>query len=112
MSLDLMGLSDSQFPWHALEQPSMMCAFGRSAGTTTLNYWISKSSNVPPPAKPTGDAKPRKMKLLQILDRLQTLEDGLEHVSLLCSSLRRVCDLIVAVIGPGRVVPLSLRYAH
>jgi hypothetical protein len=86
ISLDLMGLSDTQFPWHALEQPCMTYAFGRSAGTTTLNCWISNSSSTPPPTKPTGDAKPRKMKLLQILDRLQRLEDGLEDVSrpLLC----------------------------
>jgi hypothetical protein len=81
ISLDLMGLSDAQFPWHALEQPCMTYAFGRSAGTTTLNCWTSNSSSTPPPTKPTSDAKPRKMKLLQILDRLQRLEDGLEPVS-------------------------------
>ena len=86
ISLDLMGLSDTQFPWHALEQPCMTYAFGRSAGTTTLKCWISKSSSTPPPTKHASEAKPRKMKLLQSLDRLQRLEDGLEDVSrpLLC----------------------------
>ena len=60
----------------------MAYAFGKSAGTTTLNYCVSKSGSSAPPANLTGDAKLRKIKLLQILDRLQKLESGLnEEVS-------------------------------
>jgi len=60
----------------------MAYAFGKSAGTTTLNHWASKSSSIPPKVERTGTALPRKMKLLQILDRLQHLEAGLgEDVS-------------------------------
>lgn len=79
VSLNMTGASDSQFPWLSLEQPCMAYAFGKSAGTTTLNYWVSKSSNREPPIKLAGDAKPRKLKFLQILDRLQQLENGLEE---------------------------------
>jgi hypothetical protein len=83
ISLNLMGASESQFPWLSLEQPCMAYAFGKSAGTSTLNYWASKSGSNSPPSKRTGEATPRKMKLLQILDRLQSLEGGLgEDVSL------------------------------
>lgn len=83
ISLDLMGTPESQFPWLSLEQPCMAYSFGRSAGTTTLNYWASKSSSNPPKSERTSTALPRKMKLLQILDRLQSLEAGLgEDVSL------------------------------
>jgi hypothetical protein len=79
ISLDLTGASESQFPWLSLEQPCMAYAFGKSAGTTTLNYWASKSGSNPPPSKRTSEAIPRRMKLLQILDRLQSLEGGLEE---------------------------------
>ncbi|KAI8943817.1 hypothetical protein NX059_001790 [Plenodomus lindquistii] len=79
MSLNMTGASDCQFPWLSQEQPCMAYAFGKSAGTTTLNYWVSKSSNSNPPTKFTGDSKPRKIKFLQILDRLQQLESGLQE---------------------------------
>lgn len=82
ISLDLVGSSENQSPWASLEQPSMAYAFGKSAGTTTLNHWTSKSSSITPKVERTGTAVPRKMKLLQILDRLQHLEAGLgEDVS-------------------------------
>lgn len=82
MSLNMTGASDSQFPWLSQEQPCMAYAFGKSAGTTTLNYWISKAGSMNPPTKFAGDTRPRKIKLLQILDRLQKLESGLyEDVS-------------------------------
>jgi hypothetical protein len=81
ISLNLTGATDSQFPWLSLEQPCMAYAFGKSPGTTTLNYWVSKSGSSNPPTKFAGTAKPRKMKLLHILDRLQQLEAGLEEVS-------------------------------
>ncbi|KAF2261642.1 hypothetical protein CC78DRAFT_469879 [Lojkania enalia] len=79
ISLNMTGPSDSQFPWLSLEQPCMAYAFGKSAGTTTLNYWVGKSGSSNPPTKFAGTSKPRKLKLLQILDRLQQLENGLEE---------------------------------
>jgi hypothetical protein len=81
MSLNMTGAADIQFPWLSLEQPCMAYAFGKSAGTTTLNYWVGKSGTGNPPAKLAGTAKPRKLKLLHILDRLQQLENGLGDVS-------------------------------
>ncbi|OAG11022.1 uncharacterized protein CC84DRAFT_516690 [Paraphaeosphaeria sporulosa] len=77
ISLNLTGAFESQFPWLSLEQPCMAYAYGKSAGTTTLNYYVSKSGSSHPPVKPTGEVKPRKIKFLQILDRLQHLEVGL-----------------------------------
>ncbi len=79
ISLNSTGNAESQFPWLSLEQPCMAYAFGKSAGTTTLNYWASKSGNKPPPSVRDSEAIPRKMKLLQILDRLQGLEGGLNE---------------------------------
>ena len=80
VSLNMAGTVDSQcFPWLCLEQPSMAYAYGKSAGTTTLNFWVSKSGSSPPPTKVAGDVRPRKIKFLQILDRLQQLENGLEE---------------------------------
>ncbi|KAL5446332.1 hypothetical protein PMIN06_007780 [Paraphaeosphaeria minitans] len=76
-SLNLTGASESQFPWLSLDQPCMAYAYGKSAGTTTLNYYVSKSGSIHPPVKPLGEVKPRKIKFLQILDRLQHLEVGL-----------------------------------
>jgi hypothetical protein len=79
ISLNMTGASDSQFPWLSQEQPCMAYAFGKSAGTTTLNYWVSKSGSSNPPTQFASDVKPRKIKLLQILDRLQKLESGLNE---------------------------------
>jgi hypothetical protein len=73
------GASDSQFPWLAHEYPCMAYAFGKSAGTTTLNYWVSKCGSSNPPMQFASEVKPRKIKLLQILDRLQNLESGLNE---------------------------------
>jgi hypothetical protein len=45
-SLNLTGASESdEFPWLSLEQPCMAYAHGKSAGTTTLNYYVSKSGS-------------------------------------------------------------------
>ena len=78
ISLNMTGPADSAFPWISLEQPCMAYAFGRSPGTTTLNYWVSKHGSSYPPVKFSGAVKPRKLKLLQILERLAQLEKGLE----------------------------------
>lgn len=79
ISLNMTGTQDNQFPWLSHEYPCMAYAFGKSAGTTTLNYWVSKSGTSHAPVKFAGDAQPRKIKLLQILDRLQRLENGLNE---------------------------------
>ncbi|KAF2118873.1 hypothetical protein BDV96DRAFT_610759 [Lophiotrema nucula] len=79
ISLNMTGPADSQFPWLSLEQPCMAYAFGKSAGTITLNYWTGISGSNNPPLKFAGNAKPRKLKLLQILERLQQLEKGLDE---------------------------------
>jgi hypothetical protein len=81
ISLNITGATESHFPWLSLEQPCMSYAFGKSAGTTTLNYWVGKFGSGNPPTKFVGSAKPRKLKLLQILDRLRQLENGLDDVS-------------------------------
>ena len=82
VSLNMTGASDVQFPWQTLEQPCYGYAAGKNAGTTTLNYWVSKSSSAHPPTKFTDNTRPRRLKFLQILDRLQRLESGLmEDVS-------------------------------
>jgi len=78
VSIDMTGNSESQFPWQSLEQPCMAYAYGKSAGTTTMNHWVSKAGSGYPAVKPAGGMKPRKIKFLQILDRLRQLEDGLE----------------------------------
>jgi len=78
ISLNLTGPADSSFPWISLEQPCMAYAFGRSPGTTTLNYWVSKHGSTYPPMKYGGHVRPRKLKLLQILERLAKLEKGLD----------------------------------
>jgi len=101
ISLNMTGASDSQFPWLSQEQPCMAYAFGKSAGTTTLNYWISKSGSSNPPTQFASDVQPRRIKLLQILDRLQKLESGLnDEVSL--QLLRRHLFTLsnIAHIGP------------
>jgi len=109
MSLNMTGAADSQFPWLSQEQPCMAYAFGKSAGTTTLNYWISKSGSRDPPAKLTEDTRPRKIKFLQILDRLQQLERGLpEDVSpQLCRRSFASLSLTVAARTPKKCTAIS-----
>lgn len=111
ISLNLTGTSESQFPWLSLDQPCMAYAFGKSAGTTTLNNWASKSGSNPPPSKRVSEAIPRKMKLLQILDRLQSLEGGLgEDVSLelRLEDSNSKCDLTFGLAESGRDATIPL----
>lgn len=79
ISLTMTGPEDSAFPWFSLEQPSMAYCFGRSPGTTTLNFRVSKSGTTHPPMQYASHARPRKIKLLVILERLRMLETGLEE---------------------------------
>lgn len=86
VSLTMTGSAERAFPWMSLEQPSQAYAFGRYPGTTTLNFRAGKSGTLTPGLH-FGQArvKPRKMKLLQILDRLRKLEIGLDTVGALYS---------------------------
>jgi hypothetical protein len=114
VSLNMTGVSDSQFPWLSQEQPCMAYAYGKSAGTTTLNYWVSKSGSSNPPTQFASDVQPRKIKLLQILDRLQKLESGLpEDVSVQSrAGYFGSAGLTFGAIGPREDVPRSLRDSH
>lgn len=92
ISQNMTGASENEFPWSSLEQPCMAYAFGKSAGTTTLNYWVSKSGSNNLPTKFAGEAKPRKLSLLKILDRLRKLESGLDEDVSLMIFIRRICS--------------------
>ncbi len=79
ISLAVTGARDSPFPWMSLEQPSMASCFGKAPGTTTLNFWVGKSGSLEQVVLYAADARPRKIKMLAILDRLRHLEAGLEE---------------------------------
>ncbi|KIV98447.1 uncharacterized protein PV09_09735 [Verruconis gallopava] len=74
ITLSMHGAPSSRFPWMSLEQPSMAFAFGKSPGTTTLTYYIGKSGSLQPPVAFGSKVKPRKMKLINILERLRDLQ--------------------------------------
>ncbi|KAF2421187.1 hypothetical protein EJ08DRAFT_672978 [Tothia fuscella] len=74
ISLTVMtGIGESSMPWVSLDQPCMRYAFGRSPGTTTLTFYIGKSGSLAPTVHYGSKAKPRKMKLIAILERLRDL---------------------------------------
>lgn len=80
VSLDMIPtVGEAAFPWNSLEQPSMGVCFGKSPGTVTLNYRVGRAALSVPQIPLGGKAKPRKIKLVQILDRLKQLETGLEE---------------------------------
>jgi hypothetical protein len=74
ISLSLTGPADSAFPWVSLEQPCMRYCFGKSPGTTTLTYYVGKSGSLTSSVHYASRQKPRKMKLIAILERLRDLE--------------------------------------
>lgn len=76
ITLPITGQADAKFPWCSLEQPCMGYAFGRSPGTTTLTYYVGQFGTTKSPLKYASKARPRKMKLIDILDRLRDLEVG------------------------------------
>lgn len=78
ITLPITGQADAKFPWCSLEQPCMGYAFGRSPGTTTLTYYIGQFGTPKCPLKYASKARPRKMKLIAILERLRDLEMGFE----------------------------------
>ena len=80
MSLSMEELTGAYSPWESLEQPSAMAAYGKSPGTTTLNYFVGKSGSLQHPMNFASRVKPRKMKLIAILERLQELQmQGLQE---------------------------------
>jgi hypothetical protein len=74
ITLTVTGPADSAFPWSSLEQPCMRYCFGKSPGTTTLTYYVGKSGSLAPAVHYASSQKPRKMKLIAILERLRDLE--------------------------------------
>ena len=83
ITLTMTGPADGAFPWASLEQPCMASSFGKSPGTTTLTYYISKSGSLQSAVQYGSKAKARKMKLIAILERLRELElQGLEEDNL------------------------------
>lgn len=78
ISLSFMGPKEGQDPWGSLEYPNMLYAFGKSPGTTTLNWFVGMRGHVRSPLD-FGDrpTRKRKIKLISILERLRDLEDGL-----------------------------------
>lgn len=79
MTLRVQGSGPPTYPWETLEQPSFAFGVGARPGTVTLNFWVSRSS-VMPPAIPLRDlgVVPREVELTQICERLKELEAGLE----------------------------------
>ncbi|KAI1117419.1 hypothetical protein F5Y14DRAFT_348270 [Nemania sp. NC0429] len=80
MTLRVQGSGPPTFPWETLEQPSFAFGVGARPGTITLNFWVGRSS-VMPPAIPLRDpgVVPREVDLTQIFERLKDLEAGLEY---------------------------------
>jgi len=78
MSATLTGPPDPLKPWETLEQPSLMSCFGDVPGSITLNYWLGISSSYQPAVEYKSNAEPRKVGLLWLLERIQSLEFGLE----------------------------------
>lgn len=74
MTLPMTGPAASKSPRYSLEQPCMGYAFGRSPGTTTLTYHVGGFGDLQSSIKYGSHARPRKMKLMAILERLLDLE--------------------------------------
>lgn len=81
-TLRLQGSGPPNYPWETLEQPSLAFGYGARPGTITLNHWASLSSAFPPliGLRDPG-VLPREVDLVQIFERLQDLEQGLEDDS-------------------------------
>ena len=76
ITLSQTGAAASKFAWCSLEQPCMGYAFGKSPGTTTLTYYVGGFGDVQSPTNFGSRARPRKLKLISILERLRDLELG------------------------------------
>ncbi|KAF2084742.1 hypothetical protein K490DRAFT_48520 [Saccharata proteae CBS 121410] len=77
VSLMMTGPAEVAYPWVALEQPCMAYCFGKRPGTTTLNYRVSRSGSLKPVLQYGAEVRPRRIKLMRVLDRLRVLEEGL-----------------------------------
>ncbi|QDS76947.1 hypothetical protein FKW77_005075 [Venturia effusa] len=81
ITLTILGRKDHAFA--SLEQPCMASCFGKSPGTTTLTYFVGKSGSLLPPIHYGSIKKARKIKLINILERLKELETwGLQEEDL------------------------------
>jgi hypothetical protein len=73
--------------WNAdlsLEYPNMLYAYGRSPGTTTLNWFVGMRGDLRTPLDfKDSNVKKRKMKLINILERLTHIQEhgGFSEVS-------------------------------
>jgi hypothetical protein len=81
ISLSLLGENEGNDESGSLEYPNMLFAFGRGPGTTTLTWFVGQRGDLRTPTAYGSRAKPRRMKLIAILERLRELEQGLEEVS-------------------------------
>jgi hypothetical protein len=79
MSFRLTGRRAIINPWETLEQPSMSFCYGETPGTVTLNGWVASSGDLQSVVQFGTKVKPRRIGLLDILDRLRFLEVGLEE---------------------------------
>jgi hypothetical protein len=74
MSLSLVGNLEGLHPEGSLEYPNMLYAFGASPGTTTLTWFVGQRGDIRTPTAYGSRARPRKMKLIAILERLEELK--------------------------------------
>lgn len=73
------GTGAPKYPWETLEQPSQAFRYGARPGTTTLNFWASMASMIPPAIElREAGMELREVDLTQIFERLVELEGGLE----------------------------------
>lgn len=79
ISFNATASAENAFPWLSLEHPCMAYCFGKRPGTTTLSFKTSKSGILGPLLEYESTAKPRRIKLFTILDRLRHLETGIEE---------------------------------
>lgn len=108
---------DRDWPWLALEQPSMETCFGVNPGTTTLNYFVGKAGCLTPPLRYAGDVKPRPVTMMEVFERIRALKNGLESdVSLPVAPLTRYLGVSASLLpgmdfaSPYGVPSLNLLY--
>lgn len=85
VSLSFMSPEEGWIPEMSLDYPNMLYAYGRSPGTTTLNFFVGNRGELRTPLDfKDSRVKKRKMKLIHILERLgQIEEEGLSDVRII-----------------------------
>jgi hypothetical protein len=83
-SMTFLSREEGWEPDKSLEYPNMLYVQGRSPGTTTLNWFVGQRGDLRTPLDfKDSRVRKRKMKLINILERLGRLEDeGLSEASL------------------------------